>query len=102
MPDVVLCVWFPNFLPRFLSVSVLVYRLPSVKPLPLHFFVQALAVMLLRSHNCRSYRLGLLYAALSCPVFHADRSQISPAFPSLFLLTRVDEDEEDEHGALVE
>jgi hypothetical protein len=67
---------FSNFLPRFLSLSVLVYRLASVKPLPLYFFVEALAVMLLRSYNCRK----LLYAALSCPVLHADRSQILTAF----------------------
>ena len=79
MQDVVLCVWFSNPLSRFLSLSVLVYRLPSVKPLPLHFFVQALAVMLLRSHNCR---YCTLYTALSCPVFHAGRSQVLSAFLS--------------------
>jgi len=64
MSDVVLCVWFSNFLPHFLSHSVLVYRLPSVKPLPLHFFVQALAVMLLRSRNCRKL---LAWIAVRCP-----------------------------------
>lgn len=64
MPDVVLCVWFSDFLPRVLSLSVLVYRLLSVKPLPVRFFVQALAVMLLRSHNCRKL---LAWSTVRCP-----------------------------------
>jgi hypothetical protein len=62
MPDVVLCVWFSNFLPRFLSFSVPVYGLPSVKPLSL----RALAVMLSKSNtrNCRK----LDYCTLPFPV----------------------------------
>jgi len=60
--------WFSvfGFLPSFLafSPSVLVYRIPSVKPLPLRFFVQALAVMLLRSRNCRKL---LAWITVRCP-----------------------------------
>jgi hypothetical protein len=48
MPEVVLCVWLSNLLPHFRSLSELVFRLPSVKPLPLNFFVHSLAVMLFK------------------------------------------------------
>jgi hypothetical protein len=76
MPEIIICVWFSNFLPRLLSLSVLVFRLPSVKSLPLH----SLVVVLLRSRNC----LGKVYDA--SPV-HCNTLTVVRSY-SVFLLTR--------------